>query len=393
MPEKRDPPRNTPNRTQASVSDSTADSAESERRDEPPWQILGILLLVTTAALTFYGWSVGSKPLLLIEILLGTAALTVGGFFGFLFGMPRAVAEVVNGTGGAPVKGDTTSDTINSSSPAREIRYQPSTNLEQVSDWLTKILIGVGLVQLGSIGKGLAELGELVANSQKPPIVGASIVSQVVAIVFLVLGFLASFLWTRIYYGAIQSLADRDLLRRLRRVEETAKGAKTVAKLLASGKLAPSSPAGHQTVADEHAAPESDVRGIAPFASEQLTQFLRAAVEWDSDPVREVFRDAPQEANGRRLEGEIAANLGDAIVIRLRVRQTGREPLVSEVLFLLHPTFPERVLHATPRNGVAEVSVYAEGWFTAGAVADDGQTILALDLRRIPGVPDWFMER
>src|SRR5215472_3991331 len=56
-------------------------------------------------------------------IAIGSSAYLTGGIVGFLFGVPRAVQ------GSARSKGIT--------------QYQANTNLEQVSDWLTKIIVGI----------------------------------------------------------------------------------------------------------------------------------------------------------------------------------------------------------------------------------------------------------
>ena len=367
-----------------------AETPKSEVRERPPWNIFGALLVVAIALLALYGWSVGSRSFLFLEILLGAAALSVGGFFGFLFGMPRASTEDANPRSSTVATTDKGNDRA-TSSPA--VPYRPSTNLEQVSDWLTKILIGIGLVQLASIGTAMKKFGEIVEASQKPPVLGASIVSQVVVILFLILGFLASFLWTRIYYGAIQSLADFDLLRRLQNVERKAEGTRTAATLLASGDLTTPSPDVTQLRqrADFAPAAPDDLEVAGPLM-EKVMEFMQAPVKRDSDPVADLFPAARSEAFGRRLEGEIAADLGNGLIIRLRVRQTAEGPLDSEVLFLLHPTFPERIKRVVPQGGVAEINFYADGWFTAAAITDRGATVLTLDLRRIPGVPRWFQE-
>jgi len=105
--------------------------------DRPPWLVFVIFLTTATILLSLYGWSVSSPPLLLTELLVGAASISVGSLLGFLFGMPRAMV--------AP----STSEETDAAAP---MTYRPSTNLEQVSDWLTKILIGVGLVELRQIG-------------------------------------------------------------------------------------------------------------------------------------------------------------------------------------------------------------------------------------------------
>jgi hypothetical protein len=65
--------------------------------------------------------------------------------------------------------------------------------------------------------------------------------------------------------------------------------------------------------------------------------------------------------------------------------------LGEEVLFLLHPTFRARI-RVVPVEGDdrADLEIYCTGWFTVGAIADGGQTLLEYDLRKLPGAPDWF---
>jgi hypothetical protein len=43
-------------------------------------------------------------------------------------------------------------------------RFLPSTNLAEISDWLTKLLLGAGLVSLTKLGKPLSELIDNVAR-------------------------------------------------------------------------------------------------------------------------------------------------------------------------------------------------------------------------------------
>lgn len=118
--------------------------------------------------------------------LVVTGASTVlGGALGFLFGVPR-----VRGGSGEP-----------------QGSYAPNTNLEQVSDWLTKVLLGVGLTQLGSLGERLHQLGTALAPALGG---GESAVPFAAALVlyFLVLGFLAGWLVTRL--ALPRALTDAD---------------------------------------------------------------------------------------------------------------------------------------------------------------------------------------
>jgi hypothetical protein len=358
-----------------------------ESHDRPPWLVFVIFLTTATVLLVLYGWSVSSPPLLLTELLVGAASISVGSLLGFLFGMPRAMV--------AP----STSEETDAAAP---MTYRPSTNLEQVSDWLTKILIGVGLVELRQIGGTLASMGRMVAGSLKDAPPGTEVVTQVVIVAFLIFGFIASFLWTRIYYGPLQTIADVNLTARLRSIlkeldnrisnqESATQNVETVTKLLATGKLvAPGVTPSKELSASLE---ENAVQKTLPAEIlDKLAKFQKLDEDWNSDPNPQLFPDALQEVNGRRLEAELAADLKDYLVIKLRVRWLSGEPLNDRVVFLLHPTFKESILYKKPQNGMAEIEIYAEGWFTVVAILDEGKTILSYSLKNLPNAPAWFYE-
>jgi hypothetical protein len=95
---------------------------------------------------------------------------------GFLFGIPHTV----QGTA-APTDGT---------------QYQGNTNLEQVSDWLTKIIVGVGLVQIGRALPALAKLG----TNLKAPLGGLASSPAFglgLTLSYVALGFLFLYLWAR----------------------------------------------------------------------------------------------------------------------------------------------------------------------------------------------------
>ena len=117
-------------------------------REEPPtglwtfYVVVGLgLALVVLYALQF------ERPIAISVVATGVAAAGasafVGGLLGFLFGIPRALqGDHPDGPRAADGSG-------RDGLPAAS--YRANTNLEQISDWLTKILVGVGLVQIGEI--------------------------------------------------------------------------------------------------------------------------------------------------------------------------------------------------------------------------------------------------
>jgi hypothetical protein len=77
------------------------------------------------------------------SLALGIGGVILGALLGFVFGIPRTLQHDV-----APGPNPSTTE-------QDKIGYQINTNLEQISDWLTKIIIGVGLVELRNIGSWL----------------------------------------------------------------------------------------------------------------------------------------------------------------------------------------------------------------------------------------------
>ena len=108
---------------------------------------------------------------------------------GFLFGVPRQLQE-------ARQAGDP-------STPG----YAGNTNLEQISDWLTKILVGVGLTQILQIPGQIQRLTSFLA-----PALGNESSSQVFALgllgYFSIAGFLIGYLSTRLLLARAFEQAD-----------------------------------------------------------------------------------------------------------------------------------------------------------------------------------------
>src|ERR1700722_12912182 len=82
--------------------------------------------------------------------LLSLAFASMGGLVGFLFGIPRQLQQTATNAGNAD----------DSKVDQREEPRPLATNLEQVSDWLTKIFFGAGLTQLVKLPSQLKLLGK-----------------------------------------------------------------------------------------------------------------------------------------------------------------------------------------------------------------------------------------
>ena len=126
-------------------------------------------------------------------LAVGGAALLAGGLLGFLFGIPKKLQQ------------DTQSQSGNG---GQGVAYQGNTNLEQISDWLTKILVGVGLTQLASIPATLSKYADFTAPGLGN-FVGAKVFAIALLLYFLIGGFLFIYLWTRWYLAGTFSQADQ----------------------------------------------------------------------------------------------------------------------------------------------------------------------------------------
>jgi len=162
----------------------------------PTFSLLGIIALAIYAFSLHNSWAV-----LGYGVVVAVSSTLAGGLVGVLFGIPRSVEGSQNQK---PTDG-----------------YVGNTNLEQVSDWLTKILVGVGLVQLGHAPDALKHL----ANSMKSGF-GASSSSAsfglALSLTFAIGGFLYFYLWSRIFLFI-------DLPRSKSSSSETADSSKAVA--------------------------------------------------------------------------------------------------------------------------------------------------------------------
>jgi hypothetical protein len=118
-------------------------------------------------------------------LFMAGAATLVGSILGFLFGVPRRSVELPDGS------------EPNSSQKSRSL-YQPNTNLEQISDWLTKIIIGIGLVEIknliGFFGDIGTYCGPALGNHPSGEIIAVSITIHYILVGFIQ-GFLLAYLW------------------------------------------------------------------------------------------------------------------------------------------------------------------------------------------------------
>jgi hypothetical protein len=175
------------------------------------------LLLVATAMCgvgAIFVYSLGPKAGLSTHVLaaglvLAGASGFIGALLGFLFGIPRSLQNDLQ------TQENPSNIAQKDNLSARQERYSANTNLEQISDWLTKILVGVGLTQINQLPELTKRFGSYFGPMLNRDTEGAAFGVSVL-VYFASNGFLFSYLWTRLFLAGELSRADREVIELLR---------------------------------------------------------------------------------------------------------------------------------------------------------------------------------
>lgn len=295
---------------------------------------VGILFIVLQKAAHIY-----------IALLLAAACLVIGTLVGFLFGIPKFLQS-------------------NRSQPVlttTAYQYLPNTNLEEISDWLTKIIVGLGLVQLKSIPLQLQQTSEYIApkiaNSFADTESTITLVNSLI-IYFPIVGFIGGYLITRMYLSGAIRKADMGLI--------DSNDLKEVSK----------------NIQEAFFDVQSAINEIQAKSSHEEKSILSLRGNDNNDPQKGQWGGL-NERNGRRLSATVKPTAGreDLYDVVLKVDSTNENlPLTGAVKFHLHPTFFNSNPIIFVQDGKAELKLVAWGAFTVGAEADNGNTQLELDL-------------
>ena len=198
------------------ATDAKQTATDKDRTSSIALQRLGVAMTVGAVAIVIYALQVNSflnfARVSMVGLLVGGAALMTGGLLGFLFGIPHA-SGVSEPAGQPSASQGTQQATLPTQgvqpapAPAQGASIRPNTNLEQISDWLTKILVGVGLTQITVIPDNIGQLATYIAKGFSGT-TGPETFSLAVMIYFAVIGFLFGFLWTRLNLGHAMAEAD-----------------------------------------------------------------------------------------------------------------------------------------------------------------------------------------
>jgi uncharacterized membrane protein (DUF485 family) len=168
--------------------------------------LCGFIVIGAFAATT--SGSVHWGEVFTILLIIAIAAIVVGFMLGFLFGIPRISEET------SELLKDMTERFRSGKTPIPpSLKYRVNTNLEQVSDWLTKILVGIGLTQFNTFKDSLVAISGTLATTipglqHAQPVIIGSIVC------YSLMGFFEGYLLARLIMPAVFAEADRGVQKR-----------------------------------------------------------------------------------------------------------------------------------------------------------------------------------
>lgn len=191
--------------------------ARDEQRRRSKWVVstfMGALGAGCVSILVFALSRPHPSHVVALGLLVAGASALIGGLLGFLFGLPREGAAPAP-PAPAPASGDGKPPADNKPAPAAPARADTdgvNNNLLEISDWLTKIIIGAGLVGLKELVPWLGGVAEMVgygaglADRPLARVFGGSILAF-----FGAWGFLFVYIQTRTIISLIFATMQRSL--------------------------------------------------------------------------------------------------------------------------------------------------------------------------------------
>jgi hypothetical protein len=155
--------------------------------------VVGVVVLALCSCERKHAWQFFA-----VELLLAGAATSGGVLVGFLFGIPRTLQERIS----QPRPSQAGSGSAAQASGV-------NTNLEEISDWLTKIIVGVGLVQLYYVPEKLMEMGDYFSAAFSSDITIPGPIVNLIIWYFAIFSFLLGYLWTRLFLANEFTRAER----------------------------------------------------------------------------------------------------------------------------------------------------------------------------------------
>lgn len=322
------------------------------------------------------------------SIIAAIGASLTGSALGLLFGLPSVRRIEIVGRPGSD------SQTVSGKTSLAD-GYSESTNLEQVADWLTKIIVGLTLTQYAQWQTQFNTLSSNLTGAMLGSDADAKymVPGGAVVVAYFTLGFLVSYLLMRRYFIGEMVQGQKEAR------EKAEAERKELAVAADDGRLQTTSVMTSTPVAIEKATQSiaAKAAAMAPVDAKKeakgLVEDLKKEADFPDDPWRGKFGGSPTagdvtlSATVTPLESS-STNFRINMLIHATPAYAGQSAMIY-----LHPTFgsdPCKVAFGPDGKGTLEVFGY--GAFTVGAILENGDK-LELNLATLPDVPEAFRQR
>lgn len=154
--------------------------------EDSPFQTLkpysrntALCAIVSILAVTLYATPLGWPTVIRVfgfTVVISLATFWLAGILGFIFGVPR------------------TSET-----------ERANRSLQELTDWLTKLIIGASLAQLSEIVSGVASIGTMINATLQIP--GGDVIFSALVVAEATAGFIFFYFWAYMYWDLLRTSA------------------------------------------------------------------------------------------------------------------------------------------------------------------------------------------
>lgn len=309
-----------------------------------------------------------------LALLSAAAAFAAGGLFGLLFGAPSW-----NGNAPAAGGGDAGGSATDS---ARQPSIRPNTSLEEIARWLTTMIVGLSLVNLGKISAEATQLGIWLTQAVALDAHSTNATPGIVLVLpFGFAGFLLIYLWSLRFLPSELRESYLELQNEVRAAK--AKSERLETKLKELPLAVPVHALERQMAAMKDA-------GVDAATVDEIRKRYDAASKWDDEPLQGF---GPAQAAGYTLSAEVTKAADNVYSIKVSLK-SGDAQESGKMFWLLHHSFLPEVVSACPLE--AGLALYANTvseafWIGVVIPKAGGEAVrLALDLGTAAGATDAF---
>ncbi len=343
-----------------------------------------ILVTLVFLALMCFLPGCSIKAGILTFLSVASACFAFGAAIGFLFGLPRAEKYRFNKDG-----------TINHNE--NSYSYSDNANLEEVSDWLTKIILGLTLIKLNTILHYIHTSAMSISYSLSKCCEDCAANYYVFGYAVMVLYFFAGggmmYIWTRTNLSLIfRDTKMQELEIENRKLKDEKKTLVTEVQRTQNEEIRQARDIKITEPILHDYADQPESTEVSPEFRNLIEQIYNAKPVYDKDDIQKGRWGGNDMVNNYILEAFYQPTLDGkfSFGIRLSVRSLSpNRPLEGDVAFFLHDSFTDEIEYAAAKNNQASIEIAAYESFVVGARTIDGAE-MELNLNNVKGFPAAF---